>query len=69
MATEAPSSLLRVAPGVPPALPYGTAVVLLGTVLLVNALAIAVAQQDAIITQNIDGNATATADQQSDITQ
>jgi phosphate transport system permease protein len=29
-------------PGVPPALPYGTAVVLLGTVLLVNALAILV---------------------------
>ena len=29
-------------PGVPPALPYGTAVVLLGTVLLVNALAIVV---------------------------
>jgi hypothetical protein len=31
--------------------------------------ATAVAQQDAIITQNIDANAEATADQQSDITQ
>ena len=31
--------------------------------------ATAVAQQDAIITQNIDADATATADQQSDITQ
>ena len=31
--------------------------------------AVAVSQQDAIITQDINGNATATADQQSDITQ
>jgi hypothetical protein len=31
--------------------------------------AFAVAQQDAIITQNIDGSATATADQQSDLEQ
>jgi hypothetical protein len=31
--------------------------------------AVAVAQQDAIINQNIDGSAAATADQSSDITQ
>jgi hypothetical protein len=35
----------------------------------VDSEAVAVSQQDAIITQNIDGDATATADQQSDITQ
>jgi hypothetical protein len=35
----------------------------------VDSEAVAVSQQDAIITQDINGNATATADQQSDITQ
>ncbi len=35
----------------------------------VDSQAVAVSQQDAIITQDINGNATATADQQSDITQ
>jgi hypothetical protein len=35
----------------------------------IDSAATAVAQQDAIITQNIDANAEATADQQSDITQ
>lgn len=35
----------------------------------VDSQAVAVSQQDAIIHQDIDGNATATADQQSDITQ
>lgn len=35
----------------------------------VDSEAVAISQQDAIITQDINGNATATADQQSDITQ
>ena len=35
----------------------------------VDSEAVAVSQHDAIITQDITGNATATADQQSDITQ